>query len=95
MATDASLDDTVDGSFVGRLDFRAVLVRNGDGEGLDSRLTTKHDVVAVAVGLVVGGAIAWKATDASLNDTPVVGFGGVLGEALVVCLCRVTPLQVE
>jgi len=32
---------------------------------LDSRLTTKHGVVAV---LVVGRAITWKAKDASLDD---------------------------
>jgi len=47
---------------------------------LDSRLTTNHGVVAVLVG---GRAIAWKATDASLDDT-VVGVGGILGDALVV-----------
>jgi len=86
-STDASLDDPVESVL-------AVLVLGSlrleeQGAWLifllrrDSRLTTKHGVVAV-----LGGdcAIAWKATDASMDDT-VVGLG--LGDTLAVLVGRI------
>jgi len=92
-AIDASLDDTVDGVF-GVVDVLAVLVlvcvlglvlgkrlEEQRRQGLDSRLTTKH--VGVAIVLVVGRAIAWKATGASLDFIVCGGFG-VLGNVLAV-----------
>eukprot|EP00532_Pseudo-nitzschia_australis_P006780 CAMPEP_0168173126 /NCGR_PEP_ID=MMETSP0139_2-20121125/5689_1 /TAXON_ID=44445 /ORGANISM="Pseudo-nitzschia australis, Strain 10249 10 AB" /LENGTH=164 /DNA_ID=CAMNT_0008090959 /DNA_START=207 /DNA_END=698 /DNA_ORIENTATION=+ len=100
-AIDATLDDTVDEIFCVLVDVFAVLVgrvpvnlleeRRRLQRGLDSRLITKHVgvavVIVVVVVLVVGRAIAWKAIDASLEDT-VVGFGGVIGDALVIRPCR-------
>eukprot|EP00532_Pseudo-nitzschia_australis_P019010 CAMPEP_0168309714 /NCGR_PEP_ID=MMETSP0142_2-20121227/66425_1 /TAXON_ID=44445 /ORGANISM="Pseudo-nitzschia australis, Strain 10249 10 AB" /LENGTH=130 /DNA_ID=CAMNT_0008262453 /DNA_START=389 /DNA_END=781 /DNA_ORIENTATION=- len=74
-ATDAALDDTVDG--ICDVDVLAVLVLGvlvveRRQRGLDWRLTTKHCGDTVVVGVVVGGvgrAIALKATDASVEDT--------------------------
>ena len=54
-----------------------------------SRLTTKQGTVAVLGG---GRAIAWKATDASMDDT-VVGLG--LGDTLAVLVGRVLLYQEE
>jgi len=50
-------------------------------QGLDSRLTAKHvdgTVVVVVVVVVVGRAIAWNATDASLDDMADGIFGGMV-----------------
>jgi len=89
-AMDESLDDTVCEGGGGVCDAlvvwlsRFTLLWEERQRGLDSRLTTKHvGVPAVVVGVVVGRAIACKATDASWNDT-VVDFGGVRGDALVI-----------
>jgi len=54
---------------------------------LDSRLTTKHGIVDVLCG---GRAIAWRAMDASMNDTMV---GVCLGNALAVLVGRVLLLR--
>ena len=70
-ATDASVDDTVDGICDVVLAVLVVLVVEERQQlGLDWRLTTKHvdgTVVVVVVG--VGCTIALKATDASVDDT--------------------------
>jgi len=58
-------------------------------QGLDSRLTAKHGggtvVVVVVVVVVVGRAIAWNATDASLDDT----VDGIFGVDVLVVRVRV------
>jgi len=78
-ATEASVDDTVDGIFDVVLAILVLAVPVGEERqqlGLDWRLTTKH--VGGTVGVVGGGgggAIAWKATVASVDGT---GGGAVL-----------------
>jgi len=56
---------------------------------LDSRLTTKHGVVAVVVVLVVDCVISWKATGTSLDDTVDEIFG------VRVDVDRVPPIREE
>jgi len=73
-ATVASVDDIVFavlafGVLRGRVLVSLLEERRRRRQGLDSRLTTKHGGVAVVVALGVDGAIAWKATDVSLDDT--------------------------
>jgi len=79
-ATDASLDDTVDDTVDGIFDVGVLAVRvlgvlvvvERRQRGLDWGLTTKHvgGTVVVVVDSCGGGrAIAWKAIDASLDDT--------------------------
>ena len=69
-ATDASVDDAVDGIFDVVLAVLVVLVEELRQLGLDWRLTTKHDGgTVVVVGGGGGRAIALKATDASVDDT--------------------------
>jgi len=73
-ATVAAGDDTMDkifGVLGGALAVRVVLLglEERRRQGLDSRLTTKHGGVAVVVALGGDCAIAWKATDVSLDDT--------------------------
>jgi len=104
-ATAVSLDDTVDEIFV-RVDVLAALVlvlafgvlkgrvlgslreeRRRHRRGLDSRLTTKHGIFDVLCG---GHAIAWRAMDASMDDTMV---GVCLGNALAVLVGRVLLLR--
>jgi len=59
------------------------LVEERQQRGLDWRLATKH--VGGTVVVVVGRAIAWKATDASLDDTVDEIFGVRVG-VLAVCV---------
>jgi len=93
--TDALVDDIVDGIVGVRVVLvvrvRVNLVEERQQQGLDWRLTTKHVggtvVVVVVVVVVVGRAIAWNATDASLDDTVDGIFGvGVLAVCVLVDL---------
>jgi len=86
------VDDTVDEIFGVLGDALAVLVillavEERRQRGLDWRLTTKHGIVDVLCG---GRAIAWRAMDASMNDTVV---GVCLGNALAVLVGRVLLLR--
>jgi len=95
-ATDASVDDTVDGIFDVVLAVLVVLVVEERRQlGLDWRLTTKHGggtVVVVVVGGGGGGvgrAIALKATDASVDDTVNDSVDGIFDVVLAVLLVLV------
>jgi len=94
-ATDASLDDMVNGIFGGMGDVLDGLVGRRRHcfqrrhclrrrQWLGSRLTTKHGGGTVVV--VVGRAIALKATDASLDDTVDGIFDVVLAVLVLVVL---------
>jgi len=94
-ATDASVDDTVDGSFGLRVDVLAgrycvsLLWGKRKLRGLDVRLTAKH-VGGTVVVVVVGRAIARNATDTSLDDTVEGSFG--LRVDVLAGRCRVSLL---
>jgi len=86
-ATNASLNDPVGGVLavlvLGSLRLEEQVARFIFLFLRDSRLTTKQGVVAILGG---GRAIAWEATDASMDDT-VVGLG--LGDTLAVLVGRI------